>query len=145
MHTMDEKTLHFVGSHLSKTEQTPYNQGMPETPVFHLTPSYAHVVVNGVVHLIPNGDVRFPWIVQACLHHEFSMAHALLNEQPADSDETATQWALEVDGLPEDVYYDFQQACALACGQFQSDSRIENVVVRNDAGTPAYYLKRNPQ
>ena len=90
---------------------------MPETPVFHLTPNYAHVVVNGVVHLIPNGDVRFPWIVQACLHHEFSMAHALLNEQPADSDETATQWALEVDGLPEDVYYDFQQACALACAE----------------------------
>ena len=53
---------------------------MPETPVFHLTPNYAHVVVNGVVHLIPNGDVRFPWIVQACLHHEFSMARALLNE-----------------------------------------------------------------
>lgn len=96
------------------------------------------------MHLIPQDDERFPWVVQACLMPGVSMENAMDTPHRTGQQDASLEWSLEVDDVPDGPYYDFQQVCALACGTFQSDSRIGSVLVRNDNSDVVYHLTRTP-
>lgn len=114
---------------------------------YYWNTKHLQIVCNGSMHLIPAGDVRYPWLLKALSNSEEAVQRALAGEQPPPlGDEWSVEYCLDAVGeewLLLDTYFDFFQSCSAAASHILEDPQIHKVRVLKDDGIAVYSLDRN--